>query len=150
MTIITDLLRPVKRLTNIYAHVFARNWQMFYLNQRKEENDRRKYFMINSSGGRTCDRLNISQTRIWLSHRGRRYAGNSKSCRKECSLFWCVSRDRLTWPINCTNSTYADRHASTNSVLIGSDDAVLVLGVWSGSILFLSPSAFWTYQQVIK
>ena len=29
------------------AHSFARNWQLPFLNQRKGENDRRKYFMIN-------------------------------------------------------------------------------------------------------
>ena len=29
------------------AHYFARNWQLPFLNQRKGENDRRKYFMIN-------------------------------------------------------------------------------------------------------
>ena len=28
-------------------HSFARNWQLPFLNQRKEENDHRKYFMIN-------------------------------------------------------------------------------------------------------
>ena len=30
-----------------YAHSFARNWQLSLLNQRKGENNRRKYFMIN-------------------------------------------------------------------------------------------------------
>ena len=29
------------------AHSFARNWQLPFLDQRKGENDRRKYFMIN-------------------------------------------------------------------------------------------------------
>ena len=29
------------------AHSFARNWQLPFLNERKVENDRRKYFMIN-------------------------------------------------------------------------------------------------------
>ena len=29
------------------AHSFARNWQLPFLNQRKRENERRKYFMIN-------------------------------------------------------------------------------------------------------
>ena len=29
------------------AHSFARNWQLSFLNQRKRENDHRKYFMIN-------------------------------------------------------------------------------------------------------
>ena len=29
------------------AHSFARNWQLPFLNQRKGENDRRKYFIIN-------------------------------------------------------------------------------------------------------
>ena len=29
------------------AHSFTRNWQLHFLNQRKGENDRRKYFMIN-------------------------------------------------------------------------------------------------------
>ena len=31
------------------AHSFARNWQLPFLNQRKGENDRRKYFMIIST-----------------------------------------------------------------------------------------------------
>ena len=34
-------------LTSICAHSFARNWQLSFLNQRKGENERRKYFMIN-------------------------------------------------------------------------------------------------------
>ena len=29
------------------AHSYARNWQLSFLNQRKGESDRRKYFMIN-------------------------------------------------------------------------------------------------------
>ena len=36
-----------KRLTSICANSFTRNLQMPFLNQRKGENDRRKYFMIN-------------------------------------------------------------------------------------------------------
>ena len=60
------------------AHSFTRNWQLPFLNQRKEENDRRKYFMINLhkrmlhylGGGRTCDLLVSSRTRIQLSHWG--------------------------------------------------------------------------------
>ena len=35
-------------LVNQYcAHSFTRNWQLPFLNQRKGENDRRKYFIIN-------------------------------------------------------------------------------------------------------
>ena len=36
-----------KQLTSICAHFFARHWQLPFLNQQKEENDQRKYFMIN-------------------------------------------------------------------------------------------------------
>ena len=31
----------------LWAYSFARNWQLPFLNQRKGQNDRRKYFMIN-------------------------------------------------------------------------------------------------------
>ena len=61
------------------AHSFARNWQLPFLNQRKGENDRRKYFMINlhermlptSAGVKTRDLLVSSRTRIQLRHRAR-------------------------------------------------------------------------------
>ena len=41
--IFLDRLSP---LTSICAQSFSRNWQLPFLNQRKEENDCRKYFMI--------------------------------------------------------------------------------------------------------
>ena len=51
------------------AHSFVRNWKRPFLNQRKGENDRRKYFMINlhermlpPSRGRTRDLLVSSRT----------------------------------------------------------------------------------------
>ena len=42
-----DLASSSMRLTSTFAHSFARNWQLPFLNQRKEENDRWNYFMIN-------------------------------------------------------------------------------------------------------
>ena len=83
--------RPVY-LTNVYwaglvlyavnqycAHSFARNWQLPFLNQRKGENDRRKYFMINlyermlptSAGVEPATSWSPVGRRIRLSHRGR-------------------------------------------------------------------------------
>ena len=60
------------------AHFFARNRQLPFLNQRKGENIRRKYFIIKSprknvadlGGGQTRDLLASSRTCIQLSHRG--------------------------------------------------------------------------------
>ena len=37
----------IQAVNQYCAHSFARNWQLPFLNQRKGENDRRKYFMIN-------------------------------------------------------------------------------------------------------
>ena len=62
------------------AHSFARNWQLPFLNQRKGENDRRKYFMINlhermlptSAGVEPATSLSPVGRRIQLSHRGRK------------------------------------------------------------------------------
>ena len=61
------------------AHSFARNWQLPFLNQRKGENDRRKYFMINlhermlptSAGVEPATSWSPVGRRIQLSHRGR-------------------------------------------------------------------------------
>ena len=60
-----------KRLTSTYAHSFARNWQLPFLNQRKGENDRRKYFIINlhermlpNPAGSNPERLITSQMSI--------------------------------------------------------------------------------------
>ena len=61
------------------AHSFARNWQLPFLNQRKGENDRRKYFMINlhermlptSAGVEPATSWSPVVRRIQLSHRGR-------------------------------------------------------------------------------
>ena len=61
------------------AHSFARNWQLAFLNQRKGENDRRKYFMINlhermlptSAGVEPATSWSPVGRRIQLSHRGR-------------------------------------------------------------------------------
>ena len=58
------------RFNQYCAHSFARNWQLPFLNQRKGENDRRKYFMINlhermlptSTGDWTRDLLVSSRT----------------------------------------------------------------------------------------
>ena len=61
------------------AHSFARNWQLPFFNQRKGENDRRKYFMINlhermlptSAGVEPATSWSPVGRRIQLSHRGR-------------------------------------------------------------------------------
>ena len=61
------------------AHSFARNWQLPFLNQRKGENDRRKYFMINlhermlptSAGVEPATSWSPVGRRIQLSHQGR-------------------------------------------------------------------------------
>ena len=61
------------------AHSFARNWQLPFLNQRKGENDHRKYFMINlhermlptSAGVEPGTSWSPVGRRIQLSHRGR-------------------------------------------------------------------------------
>ena len=61
------------------AHSFARNGQLPFLNQRKGENGRRKYFMINlhermlptSAGVEPATSWSPVERRIQLSHRGR-------------------------------------------------------------------------------
>ena len=61
------------------THFSARNWQLPFLNQRKGENDRRKYFMINlhermlptSAGVEPATSWSPVGRRIQLSHRGR-------------------------------------------------------------------------------
>ena len=74
------LLGRLIPLSGLYImHIFfARNWQLPFLNQRKGENDRRKYFMINLHErillirrGRTRNLLITSRPRIQESHRGR-------------------------------------------------------------------------------
>ena len=65
-------------LTNTYAHSFARNWQMAFLNQWKRQNDHRKNLIIilrqrmlpNSDGDWTHDLLIISWTHMQLSQWG--------------------------------------------------------------------------------
>ena len=60
------------------AHSFNRNWQLPFLNQRKGENDRRKYFMINlhermlptSVGAEPATSWSSVGRRIQLSHWG--------------------------------------------------------------------------------
>ena len=45
-TLLLDRLSPLS--VNQYCeHYFGRNWQVLFSNQRKGENDRRKYFMMN-------------------------------------------------------------------------------------------------------
>ena len=47
-TCLLGRLSPLRGLFNQYcAHSFARNWKLPFLNQRKEENDHRKYFVVN-------------------------------------------------------------------------------------------------------
>ena len=66
------------------AHSFARNWQLPFLNQRKGENDRRKYFMISlhermlptSAGVEPATSWSPVGRRIQLSHRGRLFWHN--------------------------------------------------------------------------
>ena len=75
----TRLLGRLSPLSQYCAHSFARNWQLPFLNQRKGENDRRKYFMINlhermlptSAGVEPATSWSPVGRRIQLSHRGR-------------------------------------------------------------------------------
>ena len=77
---LTTRLGLVLLAVNQYcAHSFARNRQLPFLNQRKGENDRRKYFMINlhermwptSAGVEPATSRSPVGRRIQLSHRGR-------------------------------------------------------------------------------
>ena len=76
-TLLLGRLRPLSGWP-VLCTFFARNWQLPFLNQRKGENDRRKYFMINlierilptQRGCRTCNLLITSPTCIQLNHRG--------------------------------------------------------------------------------
>ena len=47
------------------AHSFARNWQLPFLNQPKEENDRRKYFMIKSPRKNVADPAGFEPATSW-------------------------------------------------------------------------------------
>ena len=60
----THLLGRLSSLSGYCAHSLANNWQLPFLNQRKGENDRRKYFMINLHETRNL--LISSRTRIQL------------------------------------------------------------------------------------
>ena len=61
------------------AHSFARNWKLPFLNQRKGENDRRKYFMIKLHEKMLPTSVGVERVTSWspvgrriqLSHRGR-------------------------------------------------------------------------------
>ena len=47
-TLLLGRLSPLFKAVNQYwAHSFPRNWQLPFLEQRKEENNRRKYLMVN-------------------------------------------------------------------------------------------------------
>ena len=46
----------LSQLSTTCAHTYVRNWQLPLLNQRKGENDRRKYFMINLISTKECCR----------------------------------------------------------------------------------------------
>ena len=71
-------LSPLSGYNQYCAHSFARNWQLPFLNQRKGENDRRKYFMIylhermlpTSAGVEPATSWSPVGRRIQLSHRG--------------------------------------------------------------------------------
>ena len=78
------------------AQSFARNWQLPFLNQRKGENSRRKYFRVNlhermlrPGEGRTRNPLITSRTRTQLIHWGRRTP--LKSGAMKCRHFWSIS-----------------------------------------------------------
>ena len=47
------------------AHYFARNWQLPFLNQRKGENDRRKYFMIKCPRKNVADLAGVEPATTW-------------------------------------------------------------------------------------
>ena len=68
------------RLTSTCAHSAARNWRMSFLNQRKGDNDCRKYFMINlhknvagPNGDPVSNLLITGQMHIRLSHQGQHF-----------------------------------------------------------------------------
>ena len=70
----------LKAINQYCANSFARNLQLPFLNQQKEENDCRKYFMIKSprqnvadpAGVETRNLLSTNRTtRIQMNHRGR-------------------------------------------------------------------------------
>ena len=64
---------------------FARNWQMPFLHQRKGENDRRKYFMINLHE-RMLPTWSPVRRCIQLSHRGQFYWKSSWAVMKFATL----------------------------------------------------------------
>ena len=64
----TRLLGRLSPLSNQYcAHSFARNWQLPFLNQRKGENDCKKYFMIKSPWKIVADPARVKTATSWSS-----------------------------------------------------------------------------------
>ena len=86
------------------AHSFARNWQLPFLNQRKGDNDRRKYFMINlhermlptSAGVEPATSWSPVGRRIQLSHRGRQLFSWPRKLDTSA-----VFITQITWYFNC-------------------------------------------------
>ena len=118
---------PLSRLTSICGHSFARNWQLFFLNQRKGENYGRKYFMINLHERMLRNPAGIkpatSLTRIWQSHRGH---------------LWCIMIWYVYDPLQISNfKPWFNRNmilVSVLSISIADQAMVLTLTVLSGLI----------------
>ena len=103
----------LKAVNQYCAHSFARNWQLTFLNQRKGENDRRKYFIIQSPRKNVADpvgskrnRLITSRMRIQLSHRGvyKMYLMDGILC---VFIIYLVVTYAVTFNIACTLQTFA-------------------------------------------
>ena len=62
------------------AHSFARNWQLPFLNQRKGENDRRKYFATKSPQKSDADTEGVESATSWS------YVGRASNWATEAGL----------------------------------------------------------------
>ena len=67
------------------AHSFARNWQLPFLNQRKGENDRRKYFTINLHERMLPTSAGVKPATSWSP------VGRASNWATEAGIWWTVT-----------------------------------------------------------
>ena len=64
-TLLQGRLSPLSRFNQYCAHSFARNWQLPILNQRKGENDYKKYFMSKSPQMNVANSAGVELATYW-------------------------------------------------------------------------------------
>ena len=85
------------------AHSFTRNWQLAFLNQRKGEDDRIKYFLIKSPqknvadpAGVIMDTILMEMSKMWKVTDGYTNKGRTMVNRPRLKLTWRKALGKLT------------------------------------------------------